>query len=138
MTDIVRKFVEPCNDHISGILAELFFDFMIDKGWIISDDSEIEFMLTNLGFSSLKSLGVNVTKLKTSKRIPLYLCLEITGGTTYNHAGAHLGYLITDWLIDENLIISSDSGFEITINGVTKLKSIGIIPNDYKVNAVFV
>ncbi|MCJ7572362.1 MAG: hypothetical protein MUO82_10900, partial [Candidatus Thermoplasmatota archaeon] len=61
-----RNIVESCYDHLSGILGEALFKFLLKEKCI--ENSSGEYNITDKGWEELEIMGLDVDKLHNTKR----------------------------------------------------------------------
>lgn len=128
-----RKIIKPCYDHISGIVGELLFDFLIKNKWIEKVNNGNEFNITENGWHELELLGIDMGKLKNTKRKVVSPCIERHHGIFIEHTGAHLGYLLSEWTFKKGWIIKNeDNQYLLTDKGLLGFESLGIDTKDIK------
>lgn len=122
-----RKIVSPCYDHLGGKLGEALFKFLIEQGWIKKSNTRRDYTITENGWKELNKFGIDTKKLSSSKRKIITSCVERSGGNLYEHTGAYLGALLTEYLFDKGwLSKKGEKSYEITEKGLRGIKSLGI------------
>jgi len=120
-----RKLVTICYDHIGGILGETIFKFLLKEKWI--DQSENDYIITEKGLNELEIIGVDISKLISSKRKTINICTERNLGIFHEHIGSHLGALLLKHMIESQwLQKKNDKDFELNDKGLRALESLGI------------
>lgn len=114
-----------CNDHLSGLLGEAFLRFFLKENLIRIFDNE--YVITGKGWDELESIGINVDKLRLSKRKIVNICIENNKGNLYEHLGSNLGNLLMERMIELNWIKKKNEKiFLLTKEGLTGLESMGV------------
>lgn len=122
-----RKQAASCYDHLGGILGEELFHFMQHNRWIVRNDTDTDYLITDEGFTGLEVLGIDIGKLRSTKRKILCRCIERHMGTIYEHTGAYLGTLLMERMLQLGwLIEKAEKQYEITRQGLEGLKNWGI------------
>jgi len=122
-----RKIVEPCYDHISGLLGETLFTFLVKNNWIQKRKNQRDYTITKHGWNELELIGINIQKLQATKRKQIAPCIERHHGIFHEHPGAYLGALLTDWLFERGWIIEkAERQLGITKKGLNGLHSFGV------------
>jgi hypothetical protein len=135
LSPLFRKLVVPCYDHISGQLGESLFELLQTRQWIRRVPGSREFEITPEGWKDLTDFGIDMNRLKTSRRKPVAACVERQGGRLYPHTGAHLGTLLTDRLFKLGWLKGKGTrNYELTEAGMTGLKLLGLKPDWFPVN----
>ena len=120
-----RKLVTICYDHIGGVLGEIIFKFLLKEKWI--EQSENDYAITEKGWDELELIGIDISKLKDSKRKTINVCTERNFGIFHEHIGSHLGVLLLEYMIESNwLQKKNDKVFELNDNGLKALESLGV------------
>ena len=120
-----RKIISSCDDHFGGILGEALFNFLIKEKWIQKDEKEIS--ITENGWNELEILGLDVEKLRSTKRKMVTACIERHYGIFHEHTGAYLGSLLAEWLVDSGWIVKKvEDHFSLTKKGLHGLESLGV------------
>ena len=133
-----RKAAALCYKHLGGRLGEELFDWLQQKGWIRQLPDTGEYEITEQGWSGLGELGIDTGILRNTKRKRVCSCIERHGGTHYSHAGAHLGELLAQRLVEMGwLEVAEDKQCTVTAAGLVGLNQWGIhmpIPsrNDFR------
>ncbi len=122
-----RKMVSACYDHLGGRLGESLYKFLVDETWIRKVGGEREYGITEKGWRELEGFGIDVEKLRTTKRKMVVPCVERHRGVFYPHTGAYLGGLLEERLFELGwLARKEDKVLEITEKGFKGLNSMGI------------
>ena len=120
-----RKLVTICYDHIGGVLGETIFKFLLKEKWI--EQSENDYAITEKGWNELEMIGIDISKLKDSKRKTINVCTERNLGIFHEHIGSNLGALLLEHMIELNwLQKKNDKVFELNDNGLQALELLGV------------
>ncbi|GEM_PF-143340 len=121
------KMVSPCYDHLGGKLGEALFQFLIEQEWIKRSSEGKDYDITEKGWKEFKTFGIDIYKLRSSKRKIISVCIERSGGNIYGHTGAYLGALLVERLFDLGwLVRKEEKDYEITEKGREGIESLGI------------
>ena len=132
LSPLFRKLVAPCYDHIKGQLAESLFK-LLDRGWIRRLESG-DYEVTPLGWTDLSALGIDLERLRRSKRKPVNVCVERYRGSVYPHTGSHLGALLTERMFELGWLKGKGTkDYELTESGINGLKLLGLKPDWFPV-----
>ena len=98
--DTAMRQARTCYDHLAGVAGVGLMDEMLRRGWLqmANDAPRPDYSLTQSGEDGLKELGVDVARVKVSKRKFAYGCLDWT--ERRSHLGGALGAAILDALQD--------------------------------------
>ncbi|UCB59102.1 MAG: hypothetical protein JSV67_02040 [Thermoplasmatales archaeon] len=117
--------VTSCYDHIGGLLGEALLRFFLQENLIKIFDNE--YVITDKGWDELEIIGVDVDKLRSTKRKVVNICLENNYGILYEHLGSYLGNLLMSRMIELEWIKKKNvKKFLLTEKGITGLESMGI------------
>ena len=96
--DTAMRQARTCYDHLAGVAGMGLMDEMLRRGWlqVTNDAPRPDYSLTQPGVDGLKELGVDVERVKVSKRKFAYGCLDWT--ERRSHLGGALGAAILDAL----------------------------------------
>ena len=120
-----RKLVTICYDHISGVLGEIIFKFLLKEKWI--EQSENDCIITEKGWNELEMIGIDISKLRDSNRKIINICTERNLGIFHEHIGSHLGSLLLDHMIESKwLQKKNDKDFELNDKGLQALETLGV------------
>ena len=136
LSPLFRKLVAPCYDHITGQVGESMFKLLLKRRWLhqLSESGDIE--ITPQGFKGLAEFGIDVERLRASKRKPVNACIERFGGSQYPHTGSHLGALLTDRLFELGWLQGKGTkNYELTEAGMTGLKQLGLKPDWFPIGS---
>jgi len=125
--DISEKviMVTSCNDHLSGILGESLLRFFLKEKLIRNFDNE--YIITEKGWEELEIIGIDVDKLRSTKRKIVNICIESNLGILYEHLGSSLGNLLMEQLIKlEWITKKNEKKYLLTKKGLTGLESMGV------------
>ena len=117
--------ITSCYDHLGGLLGEALLRFFLKERLIrIFDD---EYIITDKGWDELEIIGVDVDKLRLTKRKIVNICFESKHGILYEHLGSYLGNLLMERMIElEWLQKKNGKRFLLTVKGLTGLESMGV------------
>lgn len=118
-----RPLVAPCYDHLGGRLGEQLARRLLELGWVSPEPNP---GITPAGWAGLSQLGIDLGPLTASRRKPVNFCLERSGGQTYPHLGAHLGFLIRRHLLKAGWLEATPDGLAITPVGEQELRRLGL------------
>ena len=106
--DTAMRQARTCYDHLAGVAGVGLMDEMLRRGWlqIASDAPRPDYSLTQSGEDALGERGVDVTRVKVSKRKFAYGCLDWT--ERRSHLGGALGAAILDALRDDGAVQRSE------------------------------
>jgi hypothetical protein len=117
--------VTACYDHIGGLLGEALLRFFLKENLIKIFDNE--YVITDKGWDELEIIGVDVDKLRSTKRKIVNICFESNHGILYEHLGSDLGTLLMHRLIElEWLKKKNGNRIQLTEKGLTGLESMGV------------
>jgi len=117
--------VTSCYDHLGGLLGEAILKFFLKENLIKMNGND--FIVTEKGWDELEIIGINVDKLRSTKRKKVNICFESKHGILYEHLGSHLGSLLMERLIDLEWIKKIDEKkLQLTEKGRSGLESMGI------------
>ena len=114
-----------CNDHLSGLLGEALLRFFLKENLIRIFDNE--YSCTEKGWAELEIIGLDVDKLRLSKRKIVNICIENNQGNLYEHLGSDLGNLLMERMIELDWIKKkNEKKFLLTKKGLIGLESMGV------------
>jgi len=117
--------VTSCHDHLSGLLGESLLKFFLKENLIKIFDNE--YVITDKGWDELEIIGVDVNKLRSTKRKIVNICFESSNGILYEHLGSHLGNLLMERMIELGWIKKKNEKiYLLTEKGLTGLESMGV------------
>jgi predicted transcriptional regulator len=122
-----RKMVSPCYDHLGGRLGKALFQFLVEQEWIKKSSEGRNYDITEKGWKELKTFGIDIYKLRSSRRKIISACIERSGENVYEHTGAYLGALLAERLFDFGwLAKKEEKDYEITEKGWEGIESLDI------------
>ena len=117
--------VTSCYDHIGGLLGEALLRFFLKENLVKIFDNE--YVITDKGWDELEIIGVNVDKLRSTKRKVVNICFESNHGILYEHFGSYLGNLIMERMVELEWIKKKNGKrIQLTEKGLTGLESMGV------------
>ena len=117
--------VTTCYDHLGGLIGEALLRFFLKENLIKNFDNE--YVITDKGWDELEIIGIDVDKLRSTKRKMVNICFESKHGILYEHIGSHLGNLLMERMIELQWLKKKDGNkFLLTEKGLLGLESIGI------------
>jgi len=117
--------VTSCYDHLGGLLGEALLRFFLEENLIKIFDNE--YVITDKGWDELEIIGVDVNKLRLTKRKIVNICFESNHGILYEHLGSNLGNLLMERMIELEWIKKKNGKkFLLTEKGLTGLESMGV------------
>lgn len=117
--------VTSCNEHLSGLLGEALLRFFLKEKLIKIFDNE--YVITEKGWDELEIIGIDVDKLRLSKRKIVNICIENNQGIIYEHLGSDLGNLLMERMIELDWIKKKkETIYLLTKKGLTGLESMGV------------
>jgi hypothetical protein len=122
-----RKAAAMCYRHLGGKLGEALFYWLVQKKWIRQLTETGEYDILEEGWNGLGELGVDAGVLRNTKRKRVCACIERHGGTFYPHAGAHLGELLAQRLMEMGwLAVMEGKQCTVTAAGLAGLRQLGV------------
>ena len=119
------KILTPCHDHIGGLLGEVLLRFFLKEHLIRIFDNE--YVVTDKGWDELEIIGVDVEKLRSTKRKIVNICFGGDHGILYEHLGSTLGSSLMELMIELNWIKKKgEKIILLTEKGLTGLESMGV------------
>lgn len=118
-----RPLVSPCYDHLGGLLGDRLAKRLVEMGWVTPEPNA---GVTPSGWSGFSELGIDLAQLTASRRKPINLCQERSGGEIYEHIGAHLGFLIRRHFLHMGWLRTTAEGLELTTAGEGVLRQLGV------------
>jgi len=117
--------VTSCYNHIGGLLGEALLRFFLKENLIKIFDNE--YIITDKGWDELEIIGVDVDKLRSTKKKIVNICFESNHGILYEHLGSYLGDLLMRRMIElEWIKKKNEKIFLLTEKGLTGLESMGV------------
>ena len=117
--------VTSCHDHIGGLLGEAFLRFFLKERLI--ENLVNEYVITDKGWDELEIIGIDVDKLRSTKRKIVNICFESNHGILYEHLGSYLGNSLMNRMIELEWIKKKNGkSFLLTDKGLTGLESMGV------------
>ena len=117
--------VTSCYDHIGGLLGEAILKFFLKERLIRIFENE--YIITDKGWDELEIIGVDVDKLRSTKRKIVNICFESNHGILYEHLGSYLGNLLMNRMIELEWIKKKNGKrIQLTEKGLTGLESMGV------------
>lgn len=117
--------ITSCYNHVGGLLGEALLRFFLKENLI--KIIENEYIITDKGWDELEIIGIDVDKLRSTKRKIVNICFESNHGILYEHLGSDLGNLLTERLIELEWIKKKNGkSFQLTEKGLTGLESMGV------------
>ena len=114
-----------CYDHLGGLLGEALLRFFLKENLIKIFDNE--YIITDKGWDELEIIGIDVDKLRSTKRKIVNICFESNHGILYEHLGSYLGDLLKERMIELDWIKKKNGKkFLLTEKGLTGLESMGV------------
>ena len=98
--------VTTCYDHIGGLLGESILKFFLKENLIKMTDND--YIITEKGWDELEIIGINIDKIRSSKRKIVNICFESNYGILYEHLGSYLGNQIMQRMIELEWIKNID------------------------------
>ena len=90
--------VTSCYDHLGGLLGEALLRFFLKENLIKIFNNE--YVITDKGWDELEIIGIDVDKLRSTKRKIVNICFESNHGILYEHLGSYLGDLLKERMIE--------------------------------------
>ena len=117
--------VTSCNNHLSGLLGEALLRFFLKENLLRIFDNE--YIITEKGWDELEIIGIDVDKLRSTKRKIVNICFESNHGILYEHLGSDLGNLLMERMIELDWIKKKkEKIYLLTKKGLTGLESMGV------------
>jgi len=117
--------VTSCYDHLGGLLGEALLKFFLKENLIKIFDNE--YVITDKGWDELEIIGIDVDKLRSTKRKIVNICFESNHGILYEHLGSYLGDLLKERMIELDWIKKKNEKiYLLTEKGLTGLESMGV------------
>lgn len=124
---VERKIVTTCYDHLGGILGELIFNFFLKEKLIEKSKVDNEYIISGKGWNELEIFGIDVKKLRSSKRKIVTICYDTYYGIYDQHIGAHLGAVLKDWFFELGWVVINEKKIvRLTKKGLHGLKALGV------------
>ena len=79
------RHARTCYDHMAGTVAVAMHDQLHAQGWLLDDDGEGEYCLSEAGAAGMAALGIDVPQLQRQRRRFACACLD------WSERRAHLG-----------------------------------------------
>ncbi|PHV38755.1 helix-turn-helix transcriptional regulator [Janthinobacterium sp. BJB304] len=79
------RHARTCYDHMAGTVAVAMHDQLHAQGWLLDDDGEGEYCLSEAGAAGMTALGIDVPQLQRQRRRFACACLD------WSERRAHLG-----------------------------------------------
>ncbi|MCC7683831.1 helix-turn-helix transcriptional regulator [Janthinobacterium sp. FW305-128] len=79
------RHARTCYDHMAGTVAVAMHDQLHAQGWLLDDDGEGEYCLSEAGADGMAALGIDVPQLQRQRRRFACACLD------WSERRAHLG-----------------------------------------------
>jgi len=120
-----RIIVNPCYDHVGGLLGEALLRFFLKEKLI--KRLEEDYIITENGWEELEIIGIDIDKLRSYKRKIVKVCIESNHGILYEHIGSYLGTLLMERISELGWLKKKDEKrYELTEKGLTGLESLGV------------
>jgi hypothetical protein len=120
-----NMIVTSCYDHLGGLIGEALLRFFLKERLIRIFDNE--YIITDKGWDELEIIGVNVDKLRSTKKKFVNICFESKKGILYEHLGSDLGNLLMERIIELKWIKKKGgNSYLLTEKGLTGLESMGV------------
>jgi len=114
-----------CNGHLGGLLGEALLRFFLKEELIKMNGRD--YFITQKGWDELEIIGIDIDKLRQTKKNIVNICFESNHGILYEHVGAYLGNLLMDRMIELNWIQKKNEKlYLLTEKGFAGLESMGI------------
>lgn len=118
-----RPLAAPCYDHLGGILGERLARRLVDLGWVAPEPNP---GVTPAGWTGLTGLGLDLGPLLGGRRKPVTFCAGRRDGRSYDHIGAHLGFLLQQHLLKAGWLKPAGDCYELTPAGEQALQRLGV------------
>ena len=117
--------ITSCNDHLGGLIGEALLRFFLKENLIKMTGNE--YVITQKGWDELEIIGIDVDKLRSTKRKVVNVCFESNHGILYEHLGSYLGNLLMERMIELNWIKrKNEKILLLTEKGLIGLESMGV------------
>jgi DNA-binding transcriptional ArsR family regulator len=114
------RHARTCYDHLAGQLGVALTQALLDQSYV-TVISDLEFDVTEQGIEHFRLLGIDLTTLKSNRRIFAKRCLDWS--ERFYHIGGFLGSVIAQRLFEMNWIepVDKTRAVRITETGKQKL-----------------
>ena len=120
-----RITINPCCDHVGGLLGEALLRFFLKEKLIKRLDED--YIITENGWEELEIIGIDIDKLRSYKKKIVKICIESNHGILYEHIGSYLGSLLMERIFELGWIKKKDEKrYELTEKGLTGLETLGV------------